>query len=169
MNPPRDRPSASVSWVPFLCRLHNDVLGPRYYRSCRRCHRGLPFLRTFRASHRTLRFRPTVGSAGTRCSTCHVHRGGGATEHPSAPSTSYLQNIAGCLATDDTLGLARMATAGRSVTILHPTLQSAPQLCLPKDSLESARESLAKLCPRNLIYSINSYNLRQQDLHCRKL
>jgi hypothetical protein len=94
VKPPLDRPSASVARVPFLCRPRSGALGRSCCRSYRQSVPGLPSQPASPAWRRTHPSRPSVASAGRRCSTSRTRPAGGATVSPSAPSTSCLRTSA---------------------------------------------------------------------------
>jgi hypothetical protein len=155
----------------FLCRLHNDVPGLWYCRSCRRFGPARPFLPAFRASLRTRRSRPSVGNGGRRYSICRIRQADAAIALPCAPSTSCLRNSCDCPEQGGSRDPVQQEEADQSAPIPRPSNQSARPKLPPKASLESKPDSAVNLCPRALalwcVTAKNGYPARTQPLRLR--
>lgn len=150
MNPPRDRPSASVGPAPFLCPHRSDGHEPRCCRSCLPTGRGQPAPPASPAAHRTHPPRPSGDSAGIRCPTCRSRAEDDAIARLSAPSTSCRRRTADCHQPDSSHVPSQPAAAGRSTPTPHPSPQSSRPMPPPNGSVESIPLNPVKLCPRNL-------------------
>ncbi len=151
INPPHDRPSASVGSTPFLSRQRRDGPRPRCCRSCLPTGRGQPAPSAFPAAHRTHPARPSGDSAGIQCSTCLSRAEDDAIARLSAPSTSRRQKTDDCRQLDSSHVSSQPAAAGRSTPAPHPSPQSSRPMPPPDGSVESILLNPVKLCPRNLI------------------
>ena len=152
LNPPRERPRASASCVPFSSRPHNGAPERSLSRSYRRWRPAPPSQRAFRASRRT---RPPAPI-------CHTCLEDAAVARRSALSTPYPRSSAGCPAPADDPARAQAATTARSAPTPRPKPQSAPPNATQKASVESSSEPAVKLCPRNLGTSVVDMFLAQK-------
>ena len=132
VNPPRNRPSASVSWISFLCQLHSDVLGLLCCRSCRRRCLAPPNRQAFRALRRTRQSPLIVGSGERRCSTCDIRPANDAIARLSAPSKTCLRSTAGYSAPGGNPGHVQRATMTLLTLIHRPIRQFARPTLPPK-------------------------------------